>query len=138
MRLAVIPLILLLFIGNSFVIDDRFQKTVTVSVNDKPDITIDGVTVYMDNLAREMQQRLWRSYMTGGKMVQSIFLDFSNGVTEETKKEVLFNVKTAQEKTLTVLSLHKYKKRFENIGSSKQERLRKNFPVLFQRDYPSN
>ena len=107
-------------------------------MNDKADITIDGVTVYMDNLAREMQQRLWRSYMTGGKMVQSIFLDFSNGVTEETKKEVLFNVKTAQEKTLTVLSLHKYKKRFENIGSSKQERLRKNFPVLFQRDYPSN
>lgn len=112
-----------------------FQKTVVIHVNEKAEVMIDQAKYFTDDLAREVQQRLWRSYMTSGKMVQSIQLSFDAAVSEELKKEVLFNIKTAQEKTLTVLSLHKHKKRFENISSNKQEKIRKQFPVLFQTKY---
>lgn len=114
-----------------------FQKTVTIHVNEKGQVTIDRVTMYTDDLAKEVQQRLWRSYMSTGKMVSAINLSFDEAVSNETRNEVLFSIKTAQEKTLTVLSLHKHKKRFENISNSKQEKIRKQFPVLFQRDYGS-
>ncbi len=109
-----------------------FQKTVAIHVNEKGEVMIDQARYFTDDLAREVQQRLWRSYMTSGKMVQSIQLSFDAAVSEELKKEVLYNIKMAQEKTLTVLSLHKHKKRFENISSNKQEKIRKQFPVLFQ------
>jgi hypothetical protein len=112
-----------------------FQKTVAIHVNEKGEVMIDQAKYFTDDLAREVQQRLWRSYMTSGKMVQSIHLSFDVSVSEELKKEVLYNIKTAQEKTLTVLSLHKHKKRFENISSNKQEKIRKQFPVLFQTDF---
>lgn len=115
--------------------DILFQKTVTIHVNEKGQVTIDRVTMYTDDLAKEVQQRLWRSYMSTGKMVSAINLTFDEAVSGETRNEVLFSIKTAQEKTLTVLSLHKHKKRFENISSSKQEKIRKQFPVLFQREY---
>lgn len=115
--------------------DILIQKTVTIHVNEKGQVTIDRVTMYTDDLAKEVQQRLWRSYMSTGKMVSAINLSFDEAVSGETRNEVLFSIKTAQEKTLTVLSLHKHKKRFENISSSKQEKIRKQFPVLFQREY---
>jgi hypothetical protein len=111
------------------------QKTVTIYVTDKSELTIDGVTVYSDNLAKEVQQRLWRSYMTTGKMLQSIQLMMGDGVPETTRAMVQEAIKTAQSKTLTVLSLHKHKKRFEDISGNKQDRIRKQFPVLFQDNY---
>ena len=111
------------------------QKNVTIQVNVKGDVTIDRITLLNADLAKEVQQRLWRSYMSNGKMLNTIVLHLDEGVSEEIKNEVMFAIKTGQEKTLTVLSLHKYKKRFEDIGSSKQDKIKKHFPVLFQRTY---
>lgn len=119
-----------------FTITGKFlpQKTVTIHVQ-KGQITIDRITVYADGLAKEIQQRLWRSYMTSGKMVQEIHLEMAADTPAELQKEVLYAIQQAQEKTLTVLSLHKHKKRFENIGHNKQEKIKKQFPVLFQQEY---
>lgn len=111
------------------------QKSVTIHVNEKGQVLIDRVILYTDDLAKEVQQRLWRSYMSNGKMVSTILLSFDQAVNAETRSEVLYSIRTAQDKTLTVLSLHKHKKRFENIGASRQDKIRKQFPVLFQRDY---
>ena len=111
------------------------QKSVTIHVNEKGQVLIDRVILYTDDLAKEVQQRLWRSYMSNGKMVSTILLSFDQAVNAETRSEVLYSIRTAQDKTLTVLSLHKHKKRFENIGASRQGKIRKQFPVLFQRDY---
>ena len=68
-------------------------------------------------------------------MLNTIILHLDDGVSEEIKNEVMSAIKIGQEKTLTVLSLHKYKKRFEDIGTSKQDKIKKNFPVLFQNSY---
>lgn len=111
------------------------QKIVSIHADAKGQVTIDRIMLQGADLAKEVQQRLWRSYMSNGKMVSSISLHFDEGVTEEVRNEVLFAIKTGQEKTLTVLSLHKYKKRFEDIGASKQDKIKKHFPVLFQRNY---
>lgn len=128
---AWLPLIFFISITNSSI----GQKSVTIHVNEKGQVLIDRVILYTDDLAKEVQQRLWRSYMSNGKMVSTILLSFDQAVNAETRSEVLYSIRTAQDKTLTVLSLHKHKKRFENIGASRQDKIRKQFPVLFQRDY---
>lgn len=128
---AWLPLIFFISITNSSI----GQKSVTIHVNEKGQVLIDRVILYTDDLAKEVQQRLWRSYMSNGKMVSTILLSFDQAVNAETRSEVLYSIRTAQDKTLTVLSLHKHKKRFENIGTSRQDKIRKQFPVLFQRDY---
>ena len=111
------------------------QKNVTIHVNAKGELTIDRITLLNADLAKEVQQRLWRSYMSNGKMLNAIILQLDEGVSEEIKNEVMYAIKTGQEKTLTVLSLHKHKKRFEDIPGNKQDKIRKQFPVLFQRTY---
>ena len=48
-----------------------FQKSVTIKVEENNRIQIDGLTVYLEDLPREVQHRLWRSYMSNGKNVAS-------------------------------------------------------------------
>jgi|SRR5688572_8510612 len=134
-------LLTILTLGNLFIFSMgtlHAQKNLTIQVNVKGDVTIDRITLLNADLAKEVQQRLWRSYMTNGKMLNTIVLHLDEGVSEEIKNEVMFAIKTGQEKTLTVLSLHKYKKRFEDIGTTKQDKIKKHFPVLFQRTYEEN
>jgi len=50
---------------------------------------------------------------------------------------VLKEIQEGQRRALTELCLLKYKNRFENIEQRKQEKLKKQFPVLFQTDYLS-
>ncbi len=114
------------------------QKTITIEVDEKEQVFIDRVKIETDDLAKELQQRLWRSFVSNGKMPQEIQLKFNAAITAGKKKDITDAVKQAQEKTLTVLSLHKYKNKFENIGARKQEKLKKQFPVLFRQDYLSS
>ena len=131
-------LLTILTLGNLFIFSMgtlHAQKKLTIQVNVKGDVTIDRITLLNADLAKEVQQRLWRSYMSNGKMLNTIVLHLDERVSEEIKNEVMFAIKTGQEKTLTVLSLHKYKKRFEDISTGKQDKIKKHFPVLFQSTY---
>jgi len=73
--------------------------------------------------------------MSNGKMLQYIRLKIGEGVNGDVRNEVLHAIRKGREQTLTLLSLHKHKKKFEDIGSKKQARIRKQFPVLFREDY---
>ena len=61
------------------------QKNVTIHVNAKGEVTIDRITLLNADLAKEVQQRLWRSYMSNGKMLNAIILQLDEGVSEEIK-----------------------------------------------------
>ena len=111
------------------------QKTITLRVAPDQQLTIDGITVYKDNLPKELQQRLWRSYMSNGKMPATIYINNENQTNQDIHTEINAAIKEAQEKTLTVLSLHKHKKRFDDISTQKKEKIRKQFPVLFQEKF---
>ena len=112
-----------------------FQKSVTIKVEENNRIQIDGLTVYLEDLAREVQHRLWRSYMSNGKMLRAVHLVLEGNVRDDRKKNVIAAIREGQVKTRTVLSLHKHKKKFEDISSNKQDKIRKQFPVLFQEEF---
>jgi hypothetical protein len=114
------------------------DKIISIVINTKEEIFIDGVRIdNMDHLPQQIQQRLWRSYMGNGKMPDHIRIYFENDISISLRSAVFGAVKEAQEKTLKVLCLEKYKKRFENTSSKQQNKLKKKFPVLFQQTFPT-
>jgi hypothetical protein len=116
-----------------------FEKIITVTVTAKQEVSIDGIRIdNIDNLSVQVQQRLWRSYMGNGKMPGLIRIQFEPDVAISVRSLVFGATRQGQEKTLTVLSLEKYKKRFENISSKQQDKLKKKFPVLFQQTFPTS
>ena len=73
--------------------------------------------------------------MSNGKMAATIYINNENQTNQDIPTEITAAIKEAQEKTLTVLSLHKHKKRFDDISTQKKEKIRKQFPVLFQEQF---
>ena len=70
--------------------------------------------------------------MGNGKMPDSIDLQFDEAVTPGVKASTLKSIKEAQEKTLNLLCLHKYKKSAADVTTKQKGRLTKQFPILFQ------
>lgn len=48
---------------------------------------------------------------------------------------VINEIKEGQKRALTELCLQKHRKLYENLSSKQQEKLKKQFPVLFQTSY---
>ena len=109
------------------------EKILLITVDEAGTITVGRDTVNADNLARYLQERLFKSYMGTGKMHDQILLKkMTSGVPEMVAEVVVQEIKTGQQRALTELSLQKYRKTFESLDKKKQVKLKKQFPVLFQ------
>ena len=110
-------------------------KIITVKVNTSGIISVGRDTISSDDLASYIRDRLFKSYTGTGKMYDAIKLvkdgEPENVVFEIVRKEII----KGQKKALNELCLEKYKRLFENISSRQQQKLKKNFPVLFQTTY---
>ena len=82
-----------------------------------------------------IRERLFKSYTGTGKMYDAVKLVVNGGpqvvVLNVVKKEIANGLK----KTLNELCLEKYKKLYDDISSRQQNKLKKNFKVLFQSSY---
>lgn len=112
------------------------QKILLVEVDEIGIITVNRDTVGSDLLSRYIQERLFKSYMGTGEMHSKIkFSKANDNVPDIVVQVVLKEIQEGQRRALTELCLLKYKNRFEHIEQKKQDKLKKQFPVLFQTDY---
>lgn len=112
------------------------EKTLLVSVDESGTIRVGRDTVSSDDLARYIQERLFKSYTGTGNMHDKIkFSVASDNVPGIVVDVVLKEIQEGQRRALTELCLEKYSDHFEKIDKRKQDKLRKQFPVLFQTDY---
>lgn len=118
--------------ANASLIPPNPVKKITVTVTGEGDIYVGRDTVLAENLSKELEQRLWKSYLGTGKMYDSIVVVFQDGVLMGMKGSVLDAVKEAQTKALDILCVDKYHKPFDKLSATQQQKVRKNFPVLFQ------
>lgn len=112
------------------------DKVLLVTVSETGTVTVGRDTVNADNLARYVQERFFKSYLGTGKMhdlvvVKKTSADVPDMVTDVIIKEI----QDAQKKALTQVSLQKYRKTFDNLDHRKQDKLKKQFPVLFQANF---
>lgn len=112
------------------------EKNLYINVDEIGIISIGRDTLSSDVLAKYIQERLFKSYMGTGKMYNKIKLTKTNGqVPEMVMEVVLTEIKIGQKRALTELCLQKHKDFFENISQRQQEKIKKQFPVLFQTNY---
>lgn len=111
------------------------QKIITISVNEKGWVMIGRDTLTIDQIPDELQKRLWKSYLGTGKMYDAIHLEFSGQPSAVIQKTTRDAIKEAQGKALTDICLQKHEKRFDDLSSRQQQKIKKHFPVLFQTSY---
>jgi hypothetical protein len=74
--------------------------------------------------------------MGTGEMHSRIKLEKAvNDVPDLITEAIIKEIKDGQKKALTSLCLSKYKQLFTDLDKKKQEKLQKQFPVLFQTDF---
>jgi hypothetical protein len=110
-------------------------KTITITVIPGGQAIIGKDTLLPDQLTNELQNRLWKSYLGTGKMYNSIIIKFDTAIEMNVKESIKKAIREGQNKALTDVCLQQHKKLFEDLTSKQQERIRKEFPVLFQQDY---
>ncbi|MEO6613019.1 MAG: hypothetical protein ABIT05_11070 [Chitinophagaceae bacterium] len=108
-------------------------KIITITVNPNGVVYMGVDTLTTDVLATTLHERLWRSYLGNDKMYDSIRVVLNGEVLMGVKGAALDAILQAQQGALKEICLQKYKRLFENIDSRQQKRIRKQFPVLFQK-----
>lgn len=135
-RLFLFFSIMLLFVNKkTSAANPLADKIIIVNVNTAGIISVGRDTISSDDLALYIRERLFKSYTGTGKMYDGIKLvkdgEPENVVFEIVRKEIT----NGQKKALNELCLEKYKRLFEDISSRQQQKIKKNFPVLFQTTY---
>jgi biopolymer transport protein ExbD len=122
--------------GTKTSIDKVFpDKLIIVVVNPDGNVFIGRDTLSIDKLADELQRRLWKGYLGTGKMYDGIKLQLEGEVLMGVKNSAMDAIQKAQKKVLTEVCLEKHKKLFESLSIRQQEKIRRQFPVLFQESF---
>ncbi len=112
------------------------EKILLVTVDEIGAITVNSDPVGSDILANYIQERLFKSYMGTGDMHDRIKLEKAgNDIPDLITEVIIKEIKEGQKKALTSLCLSKYKQLFTDLDKKRQEKLQKQFPVLFQTDF---
>lgn len=111
------------------------QKIITITATPSGSVYIGRDTLAIEDLAKELQTRLWKSYLGTGKMQDSIHLLFSGEVLMGTRGAVMDAIQEGQQLALKDICLQHYKTLFEELNEKQQAKLKKSFPVLFQTAY---
>jgi hypothetical protein len=107
-------------------------KSITIKVESSGLIYMGPDTLRADALGKVLADRLWKTYLSTGKMYDVLYLTFDGTVSPTIKDAVINAIKQAQQKTLTDLSLETHKKEYANLEPKQKDKIRKDFPVLFQ------
>ena len=112
------------------------EKILHLKINEKGTVSFGRDSVYKENLAGYVQERLFNSYISTGKMYTRIKLEKINtDVPDSVVQVVAKHIQEGQKRALKDYCLDKYKKLYDNIDKKDQDKVQKKFPVLFQTDF---
>lgn len=111
------------------------EKGLTIIVDSSGLAFMGRDTLSTDQLAGELEKRLWKGYMGTGEMYPSIHLQFRGEVLMGVRGATMDAIQLAQKNVSNEVSLHLHKKLFKDLSTKQQKKIRKQFPVLFQRTY---
>jgi len=133
MRILFLWMICLIFSSSSPPGEMPGEKILLVQVNEYGLVTIGRDTLSVDQMARYIQERLFKSYMGTGQMHDRIRLEKTDGILPEpVEKVILEEIHSGQQRALRELCMQKYRDYYENLSPGKQASIHKRYPVLFQ------
>lgn len=111
------------------------EKIITITLIKKGLATIGKDTFSTDGLTTELKLRLWRSFTGTGKMQDEIKLQSDKNVSSANQAAMINAIKKAQQEVLIELCLQLHKKRFDELNERQQDKIKKQYPVLFQQTF---
>lgn len=112
------------------------EKVLLIRVDEIGVVTVNQDTVGADVLALYIQERLFKSFLGTGQMHNRIKLEkTSNGVADLVTEVIIKEINEAQKRALRQVCVEKFNKNFDGLEKRKQDKLKKQFPVLFQTIY---
>ena len=132
MRFVVFAISFLCAIPRAHSTNTPVEKILQVSVTESGLIYVGRDTVNSDDLARYIQERLFKSYLGTGQMQREIRFAPTAAVPETVVDVVKQEIEEGQHRALTELCLARYKKKFDTLDTRQQTKIRRQFPVLFQ------
>ncbi len=114
------------------------DKVLVVILESSGIVKIGRDTVATDNIAKYIQERLFKSFLGTGKMHDRILFAREKGMEDEAAIErVLREIQEGQTRALRQLCTEKFRKKYEDLDKDKQHKIQKQYPVLFQTDFLS-
>lgn len=110
-------------------------RTITIVVDQHQGIIMGRDTVDTETLPKILSERLWKSYLSTGRMYDSIKVQIRGEVLMGTRGAVLDAIREGQLLALKKLCLHKYQKRYDALTPAQQQRVRIRHGVLFQETF---
>ena len=111
------------------------QKTITILVDARSSIIMGRDTTSSEELPKLLAERLWKSYLSTGKMYERIEMITKGEVLMGTRGAVFDAIQRGQQIALKRVCVYKYKKMYEDMDTAQQARVRKKFKVLFQETF---
>ncbi len=112
------------------------EKILLIRVDEIGVVTVNKDTVGADVLALYIQERLFKSFLGTGQMHSRIKLEkTSNSVADLVTEVIIKEINEAQKRALRQVCVEKFSKSFDGLEKRKQDKLKKQFPVLFQTNY---
>ncbi len=108
------------------------EKTITITINPSGQAIIGRDTFTVETLSPELHQRLWKSYMGTGRMIDRIIIKKDAEVAMGISDSIMTAIQKAQKDVLTEVCVQKNKKRFDELSARQQDKMKRQFPVLFQ------
>ena len=133
-RLLFIPFLATLIICSNGLVNASLEEKIILIRVDEIGMITDGMdTISTDELSNYISTSLLKSFTGTGKMYESIKVErIHGGPLLEVMDLILREIFAGQKKALADLCLHKYKTGFDQLSEKQQEKVRKQFPVLFQ------
>lgn len=111
------------------------RKIILITVNSQRLAIIGRDTLELEKLTSELQQRFWKSFLGTGKMQDAVKLEYNGDVPADYRTETINAIKKAQQNALIELCLQLHKKKFEELSSRQQEKIKRQYPILFQGNF---
>ena len=110
----------------------RTKKILSLTVNEFSQVFMGRDTLMISDLPKELKNRFWKSYLGTGKMHDAIEVMYTANVASPVKAAAVDAIRQGQEMGLKDICLEKHKQYYADLNPRQQEKIRKQFPVLFQ------
>ena len=111
------------------------QEIILISVHSQNEAIIGKDTFDMEDLSHELQQRFWKSYLGTGKIPIKLKVQYDATPTAFEQNAIIDAIKKAQQNALTELCLQLHKKTFDELSERQQDKIKRQYPVLFQQKF---
>jgi hypothetical protein len=134
-RLAVLLLLPVALLANGEKERVNPPKTLEIKLSRYNQVFMGRDTLTVADLPKEIKSRLWKSYLGTGKMHDRIVMEVEAGVTKEMETALEGAIRQGLQMALKDICLEKHKQYFEDLTERQREKLKKQFPVLFQKNF---